>query len=371
MGHFYRPRHFTIEGEFMNDWNHWLQIDFLGNTVAAYLSAFIIGLISLVLLHAAARIVCSHFRRMSGGTGTAAVYAGFMLTMIKRIVFPLLSPGAFYLALIQLKLNPGFFRVLNIAAVAILTIQATRLILAVSIFVLEQTWLKQQTDKGGTPVSRSILTILQLIVWGLAIVFMFDNLGFNVSAIVAGLGITGVAVALAAQTILGDLFNYFVIFFDRPFEEGDFIIFDDYMGVIENIGIKSTRIRALDGEQIVISNSNLTAAKIRNFKRMEKRRAQFKIGVTYETPNDKLQKIPAIVRAAIEAQPKTRFDHANFKEFAESSLNYEVVYYILNADYNFYAETQEKINLAVKDAFEKEKIEFAYPTQVQFQRRID
>jgi len=137
-----------------------------------------------------------------------------------------------------------------------------------------------------------MLTIIRIAVWAVVLVLILDNLGFNVSAIIAGLGIGGIAIALAAQTILGDLFNYFVIFFDKPFKEGDFIILDDYLGTIEHIGIKSTRIRSLGGEQLVLSNSDLTSSRLRNYKRMKRRRIVFSLGLVYQTTLEQMKKAP-------------------------------------------------------------------------------
>lgn len=223
---------------------------------------------------------------------------------------------------------------------------------------------KRYPNAHGT--LQSILIVLRVAVWGVACVFALDNLGFNVSAVLAGLGIGGVAVALAVQTILGDLFNYFVVCFDKPFEAGDFIVVDKHSGVVENIGVKSTRVRSLDGEQLVFSNSDLTGSRIRNFKRMAERRVLFKLGLIYETPPEKIPGICDQIRKIIQSIPKTRVDRVHFKEFGDFSLNFEVVYYVLSSDYNQYMDTQQKINLSVMEYFKKEGFEFAYPTTVEY-----
>ena len=204
------------------------------------------------------------------------------------------------------------------------------------------------------------------MVWGIGITFLLDNLGFKISTVVAGLGIGGIAVALAAQTILGDLFSYFIIFFDRPFEIGDFIIIDSYMGNIEHIGIKTTRIRSLGGELLIFSNSDLTNSRIRNYKKMEKRRVVFSLGVTYQTNSEQLKEIPGIIRTAIETLEGAGFDRAHFASYGDFSLNFEVVYYVMSGDYGKYMDLQQEINLVIKEEFEKRGIEFAYPTQLLF-----
>jgi len=172
----------------------------------------------------------------------------------------------------------------------------------------------------------------------------------------------GIAIALAAQTILGDIFNYFVIFFDRPFEIGDFIIVGDVLGTVEYIGLKTTRIKSLQGEQIIFSNSNLTNSRIHNYKRMNERRVVFKLGVVYDTGTEKLEKIPKLVKSIITDEPQTRFDRAHFVSFGDYSLNIEIVYYMLSADYNQYMDVQQRINLRIYNEFGSNGIEFAFPT---------
>ena len=169
--------------------------------------------------------------------------------------------------------------------------------------------------------------------------------------------------ALASQAILADLFSYLAILFDKPFEPGDFIIVGDQMGVVENIGIKTTRVRSIWGEQIVFSNADLTSSRIRNYKQMKERRITFTLGVVYETPVEKLERIPGILRDAITSAPLTRFDRAHFKKYGDFSLDFEIVYFVLNPDYNVYMDIQQKINLAILRRFQAEGIAFAYPTR--------
>ena len=192
---------------------------------------------------------------------------------------------------------------------------------------------------------------------------MLQNLGIDVTALVAGLGISGVAVALALQRILNDLFSSLSIVLDKPFVIGDFIIFGEFMGSIEHIGIKTTRIRSLTGEQIICSNGDLLNTHIRNYKRMQERRVTFKLGVVYQTPANKLQQIPIMVREIIEAQELTRFDRAHFASYGDFALLFEIVYYVLSPDYNIYMDTQQTINLEIFERFQALDIEFAYPTQ--------
>lgn len=214
---------------------------------------------------------------------------------------------------------------------------------------------------------RNALSLIQFIVrvavWSLALLLIFENLGFDVTALVAGLGVGGIAVALAAQSVLGDLFSSLAIVLDRPFEVGDFIVFGDQSGTVEKVGIKTTRIRALSGEQIACSNTDLVKSRIHNFKRMAERRIVLVLGITYDTPAGKLERIPGMVKAIVEAQEQVRFDRAHFRSFGASALEFETVYWVLSADYTIYMDVQQAINFAIFRAFEDEGIEFAFPSQ--------
>lgn len=225
---------------------------------------------------------------------------------------------------------------------------------------------KQKIEKDAAAVTTfiSLGFILRIILWSIIVLLALDNLGVNITALVAGLGVTGIAVALAVQNILGDLFASLSIVLDKPFVMGDFIIVDNFLGTIEHIGLKTTRIRSLSGEQLVFSNNDLLTSRIRNFKRMYERRVVFSIGVIYQTPSEKLKMIPEIIREIIEAQEPVRFDRAHFKEFSDYALTFEIVYWIQNPDYNLYMDIQQAINLDIYKRFEQQGIEFAYPTQL-------
>jgi small-conductance mechanosensitive channel len=205
--------------------------------------------------------------------------------------------------------------------------------------------------------------IMRVVVWVIVALLTLDNLGIDVTALVAGLSIGGIAVALAVQNILGDLFASLSITFDKPFLVGDFLIVDDFMGSVEYIGIKSTRLRSLGGEQIIMSNANLLSSRMRNYGRMLERRVVFSTSVTYETPVEKLEKIPALIKAAIAEHKDTRFDRSHFGKHAAASLDFETVYYVLSPDYNRYMDIQQAINLRLHREFERLGVEFAYPTQ--------
>jgi small-conductance mechanosensitive channel len=219
------------------------------------------------------------------------------------------------------------------------------------------------TDRGAATTISALGFVGKLVIWAVLLLVALDNLGVDITTLVAGLGVGGIAVALATQNILGDLFASLSIVLDKPFVLGDFVIVDDMQGTVEHIGLKTTRFRSLWGEQVVFSNADLLKSRLRNFGRMMERRVNFKLGVTYQTPREKLTLIPEIVREAITSQDKTRFDRSHFASFGDSALVFDSVYYVLSSEYLVYMNIQQAINLRIHERFEEEGIEFAYPTQ--------
>ncbi|MEO8005938.1 MAG: mechanosensitive ion channel family protein [Betaproteobacteria bacterium] len=220
-----------------------------------------------------------------------------------------------------------------------------------------------ESDRAALGSLGIVGFIARAIIWTLVVLLALDNLGINITALVAGLGIGGVAVALALQNVLGDLFASLSIALDKPFFVGDFVVFDDFMGSVDNIGIRSTRLRSLSGEQIIASNADLLKSRLRNYGRMSERRVVFSFGVVYETTADQLEKIPSLIRDIINTQQNVRFDRSHFARHGEASLDFETVYYVLSADYNRYMDTHQAIILKIHREFERRDIQFAYPTQ--------
>jgi small-conductance mechanosensitive channel len=289
-----------------------------------------------------------------------ALIGDFFVHVCEKTVMPLLYLGVLYFSIHHLTLHALVLKGVYVVGVVILTFLSIRFVVRVVEHSL-QVWQGQRTSLLA---SQGILTLLKVIIWGLGIIFLLDNLGFKVSAIIAGLGIGGIAAALAAQAILGDLFNYFVILLDRPFEVGDFIVVGDCMGTVEYTGIKTTRIRSLDGEELIFPNTDLTNARLRNYKRMERRRAAFKIGITYQTKLPQLKEIPDFIANIVRNLKDVELDRVHFASYGDFSIVFEVVYYVLSRDYKKYMDIQQEINLAIKEEFEKRGIEFAYPTHM-------
>ncbi len=227
-------------------------------------------------------------------------------------------------------------------------------------------WMESLTrdGKARNPVTTTIIGImLRIVVWTMMLLSILANLGVNITAMVASLGVGGIAVALAVQTLLSDVFASLSIGIDKPFEIGDFVVFGDVAGNIEHIGLKSTRIRSLSGEQIVCSNADLLQQTVHNYKRMNTRRIVFKFGVTYDTPSDKVREIGQLVKRIIDGVEQAKFDRAHFLAFDDSQLTFEVVYIMQTSDYNQYMDAQQEINLGLLDGLREMGVSFAFPTR--------
>jgi len=204
---------------------------------------------------------------------------------------------------------------------------------------------------------------LRLILWSLILLLILSNLGINVTTLIASLGIGGVAVALALQNILGDLFSSLSIVMDKPFETGDFLTIGDLSGTVKHIGLKTTRLTSLTGEELVFTNSNLLKNSIHNYKKMRERRIVYTLGVEFATPLEKLRRISDIVRDIFSGIPHARLDRVHFSNINQSTLDFEIAYYVRGSDYNTYMDVQQAFNFAIIEQFTKEGIQFAYPTQ--------
>jgi small-conductance mechanosensitive channel len=341
-----------------------LSMELWGNTVQEYLIALavIIGLILLIKL-IRNRVV---FYLKKWAAKSENTLDDFVVSLVEKNILPILNLGAFYAGFHYLTLSDKVSRIMTVIYAIFITWFLVRLILRFIRRAMESYAEKHEDAEAKKKQLRSLMAIVKAIVWAFAILVLLSNLGYNVTGIITGLGIGGIAIALAAQTILGDLFSYFVIFFDKPFEIGDFIIVDDKRGTVEKVGLKTTRIRSLTGEQLVMSNTSLTNARVHNYKQMERRRVAVTIGVTYQTSAEKLKRIPNIVKEIVTQHELATFDRTHFVAFGDFSLNFEIVYFMEKPDMVTYLDVQQEINLAIFEAFEKQGIEFAYPTQTVF-----
>jgi small-conductance mechanosensitive channel len=283
--------------------------------------------------------------------------------IIKKRIYPLFYLLALFLAFNELKTSTQIDNFINLILMILSVIFIVLSVLDIITYSLKKYWSKKQRNEEQQKVLSITLFIIKTVVWIIAFLFILDNLNIQITGLITGLGIGGIAIAFAAQNVLTDLFNYFTIFFDKPFDIGDFIIIGEYRGTIEHIGVKTTRIRSLSGEQLIISNTDLVNSRINNYKRMKQRRINFSFGLTYDTPLDKLKKVPEIVEEIIKSIEKTEFDRAHFAEFAASSLLFQVVYYVKDSDYKVYMDIQQQINFMLKEKMNELDVSFAFPTQ--------
>ena len=285
-----------------------------------------------------------------------------LIRVLTKIKWPLFFILILYAATFLTGLPDVAEKVIKIFLMVFITYEAVK---AANIFVQYgfDKYTSKGIDKEGVMMMPVLVKVIKACVWGLGIVTVLSNLGYHVTTLITGLGIGGIAIALAVQNILSDLFSSFSIYFDKPFKIGDFIVVDKIMGNVKHIGIKTTRITSLDGEELVIPNSKLVNATIQNYKKMKDRRIEFHIGVVYETKPAKLKKVPGLIKQAFKGIRKVEFSRAHFEKFGDFSLDFEVIYVVKTNDYAEYMDIQQKINYNLVDLFAKEKIEFAYPTQ--------
>lgn len=255
------------------------------------------------------------------------------------------------------------FLLVEILLIAYIFTRVTNVIFA---WFAERQENKKKTSQHILFVLRAVFNV---IIYLIAFFVFLAFSGIDLAGLAIGGAATAIIIGFALQSILGDFFSAFSIYFDKPFELGDYIVVGDYSGTVTKIGMKSTRVELLQGEELILSNKELTAASIRNFKKMKKRRIAFSFGVKYDTPNKKLKKIPEIIQSIIDPEKLEyvdKLDRVHFSEFGDFSLKFDVVYYLNTHDFIKYKDTQQAINFAIREVFEKEDIEMAFPTQTIF-----
>ena len=347
-----------------------LERPFYGNTWREWAFAAAVAAILFVLLKLIQTVLVSRLRplteRFATDTGPLVVEA------LVSIRLWLLLVVAIFAAAQLLALPPKTTAILNSLTIVVCLLQVALTGNALfSRLVAGYSQKNLQSDAASVTTITMLGFLGRLTLWTVVVLLALQNLGVNVSALVTGLGIGGIAVALAAQNVLGDLLASLSIMLDKPFVLGDFIIVGEQMGTVEKIGIKSTHLRSLSGEQLIISNADLLKSRIRNFKRMQERRMVFGVNLTYQTPPEKLAAAATMLREIVESQQPIRFDRAHFKTLGPSSLDYEVVYFVLSADNNLAMDIQQRINLQIIERFAAAGIEFAYPTQTLILQRAE
>lgn len=346
----------------MIDSQNFLNMTVLGNSLQLWLvaSAWVIGAVIITLF--VKPLLLARIEAWAGKT--KILWDDAVVQALRAIRWQLVALIALYPAAENLVFNPTVQLWLTRAATIAFFVQVG---LCLSAFV--DSWIRHMRKEGlqNDPSTTSALAVLSFIarvaLWSVTVLLLLDNIGFDVNALVAGLGIGGIAIGLALQNILGDLFSSLSIVLDKPFQVGDFIILDEFSGTVENIGLKATRVRSISGEMLVLSNSDLTKARLRNYQLMKERRIEFSFGVTYDATPEQLEKIPEIVKAAVNSAEKARFDRAHFGKFGDSSLDFDVVYWMQVPDFAAYKAAQQTINLSLMRQLKTLGVEFAFPTR--------
>ncbi|MEA3495330.1 MAG: mechanosensitive ion channel family protein [Bacteroidota bacterium] len=347
--------------DLFNNWfNYFSDYEFMGMEIAAYFKVAFVFIITLVILKIFKIAVIARLKKVFKKTKTEIDDA--VIDAISAIGWPFYFTVSVFFSSRFIKLPDIAGKWLFNILLIVMVFYAIRFIADLLDFGAKKITERKKEEGGQTGIIKALSVIMKIILWVGALILILSNLGYNVTSLIAGLGIGGIAIGLALQNILGDLFSSLAIHFDKPFKQGDFIIVGENLGTVKHVGIKTTRITALQGEEIIMSNTDMTSSRVQNFGQMEKRRVVFSIGVSYETKIDKLKQIPTMIKEIINQQELLELDRVNFKEFGDSSLVHEIVYYIASADYNKYMDAQEEINLEIVDKFQKENIEIAYPT---------
>jgi len=336
----------------------------LGNSFWNYVLAVLIFLGTLIVLYLFRTIILVYLRHLSKKTkNNLDDMLVDIFTHVGKMAYPALG---LYLGLRYLTIADIADKTISVLFVLVLAYEALKALKSIFNFYVTN-YLNKYNNEGEKQGSRSVMNIIWVIIviifWSIVLLAVMSNLGINVTSLIASLGIGGIAIALAVQNVLSDLLSSFSIYLDKPFTVGDYIEVGTDKGTVEKIGLKTTRLRSLTGQELIISNKELTSVRINNYRRMERRRDSFDIGVTYGTSQAKLDKIPQIIKTAVDKVDELEFLRCRFVEFGDFSLNYSIVFYVNAPDINVFLEAKEKVLLEIYNQFNKEKIDFAYPTQ--------
>lgn len=349
----------------MPSWGRFWQIEFWGNDFRAWALALATFLFTLTVLPIVKGFISAR-RRHWTADGTVSAHHAILLTalLVERTSRVFLWAVAVYLASRDLTFTPPVERLLTIGIVAAFWIQVGLWAMTAVRYAID---LRRKRSAGLDALLTSsmdvILFVAGLLIWGMVLLLALDNLGVEIKPLLAGLGIGGIAVALAVQTVLSDLLASLSIALDKPFAIGDSLNVDGIQGTVEHIGVKSTRLRSISGEQIIMGNTDILKSRVRNYGRMRERRSLFQFGVSYDTDPKALAVIPTVVREIIESTPNTRFDRCHFLTYGSTTLQFEVVFYATTADFLAYADAQQSINLAIIERLGDLKVSLNPPTQ--------
>ncbi len=345
-------------------WQEILELQYYRNSVGAWLLAIGAFVVTFIVLPILRGFITARRQRWARSGFEPPLAIEFGTRLVQRTSRLFLVTVALFLAFAVLELPVGIERAMRIAFVVIFWLQVSFWAMTAIRFALE----RRRTREGAPDPQLAgsiqiILFVANLGVWTIAFLLALANLDVEIGPLLAGLGIGGIAVALAVQTVLGDLLASLSIALDKPFAVGDALQIDNFTGTVENIGVKSTRLRSISGEQIIMSNADILKSRVRNFGRMRERRVVMTLNVNYDTPPDTLRAVPIAVREVVAAQPNTRFDRCHLMAYAESALQFELVFVVTSADYGVYADVQQAVNLAILERFATLGVKLALPTR--------
>jgi small-conductance mechanosensitive channel len=344
------------------DWPEWLRWKLFGDPLHDWGLAIALAVVSFSLFLVVKRFLVVRIGRRAERTETPL--DNVIVDLVRRTRPLLLLFPAIYLGSMFLEITATAHNVLRVVTIVALLIQVgIWASVGMDLWTARYRRLRLEEDASSVMLIGALSFITKLVLWSVLMLLALANMGVDVTALVAGLGVGGIAIALALQNVLGDLLASLSIVLDKPFIIGETITVGEFTGTVENIGLKTTRIRSLTGEQLVFPNGDILQSRIRNWKRMVERRVVQRFGVTYQTPPEKVERIPKMVREIVEAQEDTRFDRAHFFQFGDSSLDFEVVFYILSPEFALHMDRRQAVNLALMRAFAAEGIDFAYPTR--------
>jgi small-conductance mechanosensitive channel len=355
----------------MSRWSDLARAEFLGNDLKTWAIALGIFLVTFTILPLLKGAISAHRRRRTDLN--AVHFTDLAAELVARTSRLFLFGVAVWLAARDLSLPPKAERALTIATVLLFWMQAARWTMSAVRYAIDA---RRRRSAGPDTLLKSSMEVILfaagILIWGIAALLALDNLGVEIKPLLAGLGIGGIALALAVQAVLGDLLASLSIALDKPFGLGDALTVDDVQGTVEHIGVKSTRLRSVNGEQIILSNADILKSRVRNFGRLRERRSLFRLDVHYETPVPALAAVPRVVREIIEATPETRFERCHLLSCGGPALQFEVVYFVTNPEYRTYAEAQQSINLRILERFSALGVSFmgATPTLVRLYQPV-
>ncbi|MDA3802285.1 MAG: mechanosensitive ion channel family protein [Patescibacteria group bacterium] len=343
--------------------------DSLGNSSKDYVLTVAAFLVILLCLKLIQKSVIGRLKQLAKRTKTD--FDDVLVDILKGLKPPFYFIVSLYFSLRFLSLSGTLNKIIDAVFLVVVVYEIIQALKKLVKYLAFKALAKGDNDTQAISTVKTLNVFIQIILWSVGLLLILSNLGVNITSLIAGLGIGGIAIAFALQNILGDVFSSFAILIDKPFQVGDFIKIGDDMGVVEKIGIKTSRLRTLNGQLLVVSNQELTSTRVENFQQMKKRRGLFTLGVIYETEVDKLRAIPSIIKEIVNAQEKTDFDRCNFITFGDFSLNFETSFYVETDSYNDFLDTFERINLEIFSAFKEKGIEFAYPTHLEYQKKAE